>query len=449
MKKAISILLAAVITFSMTACSDTKKTAENVTDNSQHIAENTNAAESEPQGDEVTEIDFWYSWTDTIEENNLNLTKQFNETVGKEMGIKVNAEYQGTYADLSQKLQAAYVSGTVPAVTVMDLGYITTFADNGVFEPLTPYIERDAVNMDDYYESLLENCKVDGTYYALPYLRSTPVLYLNATLLKEAGLDPSGPKTWDDLAAYCKTIKEKTGTYGLTMYSDEWLFDAFLLQSNASILNEANNTSNINTPESKETLRFFKELIEDGDVACHAGSDSNQIQIDFMSQNAAMFSVSSAYISYVIGLAEQSGFEVNIAPMPMNDTYGVAAGGCNLIMTSSISEKEKEAAWTFIKWMTETDQAAYASAYTGYVPTRKSAVETDTIQKLYAETPQFEIALNQLKAYGSKYPMVNGYTEAADIVVSVLDAVWVNGAEIESTTADAETQINELLQETN
>ena len=38
----------------------------------------------------------------------------------------------------------------------------------------------------------------------------------------------------------------------------------------------------------------------------------------------------------------------------------------------------------------QPEQAAYASEYTGYVPSRKSATATDRIQKLYESTPQFK-----------------------------------------------------------
>ena len=71
--------------------------------------------------------------------NNIELTELFNETVGKEKGIHVTAEYQGTYDELHQKLQAAYVANQTPEITVMEIGSIRTFAENGVLEPLDSY----------------------------------------------------------------------------------------------------------------------------------------------------------------------------------------------------------------------------------------------------------------------------------------------------------------------
>ena len=94
------------------------------------------AEKSETEG-EVTELKFWYSWTDKIQENNIALTEEFNETVGKELGIHVTAEYQGTYDDLNQKLQAAYVAGETPDVSVMEIGSITPFSAKVLIEPIS------------------------------------------------------------------------------------------------------------------------------------------------------------------------------------------------------------------------------------------------------------------------------------------------------------------------
>ena len=125
----------------------------------------------------VTELTYWYCWTDKIQENNLEMTELFNETVGKEKGIHVTAEYQGTYDECHQKLQAAFVANEMPDVSVMEISSIRRFAENGVIEPLDSYIAASGVDMTDFYDALLLNGEVDGSCYGLPYLRSTPIMY--------------------------------------------------------------------------------------------------------------------------------------------------------------------------------------------------------------------------------------------------------------------------------
>lgn len=134
---------------------DTAK-AEDAT--TQEASQNTDAA----SGD-VTEIKYWYCWTGATQENNIELADQFNETIGKEKGIHVTAEYQGTYDECHQKLQAAYVANETPALSVMEISTIRRFAENGMLEALDSYVNESGVDMSDFYEGLLPNCYVDDT----------------------------------------------------------------------------------------------------------------------------------------------------------------------------------------------------------------------------------------------------------------------------------------------
>ena len=169
-KRTLSLLTAVcVMTSALSGCqSDAKSSAagapQTTSEETQMVSTGASSASGEPS-DDVTEITYWYSWTGATQENNMELTELFNETVGKEKGIHVTAEYQGTYDELHQKLQAAYVANETPEVTVMEIGSIRTFAENGVLEPLDNYVAEAGVDMNDFYDGLMENCYVDEVCY--------------------------------------------------------------------------------------------------------------------------------------------------------------------------------------------------------------------------------------------------------------------------------------------
>lgn len=394
----------------------------------------------------VTKIKFWYAYTDKIQENNENMVKKFNETVGKEKGIEVIAEYQGSYDDVHQKLQAAHISGEVPAVSVMEIASIETFANNGLIVPLDEYIQKDNVDTSDFYEGLLENCIVNDNFYGLPYLRSTPILYLNTTLLSEAGLNPEGPKTWEELETYARTIKEKTGKYGISMYSYDWVLEGFFLQHGTSILSEDRKSTNLNTDEGKEIFTFFQNLAKDDIIRTHSGDDSSKVSADILNQNAGMWFASTADLTKNLQIAEENNFEINTAFLPKAKEYGVPTGGCNLVITSKASDKEKQAAWEFIKWITSPEQAAISTVTTGYVPTSKTVTETEAIQNLFKERPQFKVALDQLESYGHGRPMNKEYVEAKKELINVMDAVFVNLKDVNETLKIYQEKIDNILQ---
>ena len=429
MKKLLSILLCGSLLLSGCGTSSNNTTGKVDKDNSE----------------EVTKIKFWYAYTDKIQENNENMVKKFNETVGKEKGIEVIAEYQGAYDEVHQKLQAAHISGEVPAVSVMEIASIETFANNGLIVPLDEYIQKDNVDTSDFYEGLLENCIVNDNFYGLPYLRSTPILYLNTTLLSEAGLNPEGPKTWEGLETYARTIKEKTGKYGISMYSYDWVLEGFFLQHGTSILSEDRKSTNLNTNEGKEIFTFFQNLAKDNIIRTHSGDDSSKVSADILNQNAGMWFASTADLTKNLQVAEENNFEINTAFLPKAKEYGVPTGGCNLVITSKASDKEKQAAWEFIKWITSPEQAAISTVTTGYVPTSKTVTETEAIQNLFKERPQFKVALDQLESYGHGRPMNKEYVEAKKELINVMDAVFVNLKDVNETLKTYQEKIDSIL----
>lgn len=393
---------------------------------------------------DVTEITYWYSWTGATQENNEELTAKFNETVGKEKGIHVTAEYQGTYEDLHQKLQAAYVAKESPEVTVMEIGSIRTFAENGVLEPLDSYIADSGVDMGDFYEGLLPNCYVGDTCYGMPYLRSTPIMYCNNTILNEAGWDYKDIKTWDDLKEAALAVKEKTGKYGISQYSYYWTLEAFMIEHGTSSLNEDETATNINTPEAKEIFTFYRDLIDQGAVYAHNNAESDKVKTDVQNQNAAIWFGSTGSLKDYMSIADELGFELGTGFIPKEVTYGTTTGGCCLIMASNVTDEEKAAAWEFVKFMTETEQAISSSIKTGYLPTRKSAGSSETMQEYFKEVPLAKVALDQLE-YAVGRPTNPGYVEAMDVMDETMDAIYINGADIDTALAEAEAKINKLL----
>lgn len=176
-KRIFAIVLAGALVLALASCS-----------NGQPSAQNSGNSTGTSNSDTI-ELTFWYSFGGANQVANETLTQQFNDTIGKEKGIHVTAEYQGSYNETTAKLQAAAVAGTMPDVSVVGTTSMGIFLENGQLTPLNTYVERD-LDTSDFFEGLLKNTVKDGTWYGVPYLCSTPILYVNATLLEKAGLDP-------------------------------------------------------------------------------------------------------------------------------------------------------------------------------------------------------------------------------------------------------------------
>ncbi|MDU2132894.1 MAG: extracellular solute-binding protein, partial [Finegoldia magna] len=147
---------------------------------------------SENTKDGKIHLTYWYAWKDKIGESKEELVKQFNESQDK---IVVDAEYQGSYDDLASKTQAAKAANNAPEIFEVEIANMYTMAKGGMIENLSPFVD-DEVDIDDFNEGLMHEAYIEDNLYGLPFYRSTPIMYKNVSMLKEAGLDPEGPKDW-------------------------------------------------------------------------------------------------------------------------------------------------------------------------------------------------------------------------------------------------------------
>ena len=373
------------------------------------------SADSTEASDGKVELTYWYAWGDKIGENNENLVKQFNESQDK---IHVNAEFQGTYDELHAKTQAAFAAGNAPEVTQNEIASIGVFAKSGMTQDLTAFIENDEeIQMEDFNQGLMGNSYVDDKLYGLPYLRSTPILYMNTTLAEEIGLDPAGPKNWVEFEEYAKAFTDGEGRVGMSLPIDIWFYEAFIAQAGGSTMNEDSTEVTFNSKEGVEAFDLWRKMSNEGTLKLSSGTEAgDKAKQDFVNGHSGMLFSSTADLSYLLQLSEEKGFDLNTYFMPSGKEAKVPTGGANLVMTSGLDEQKQQAAWEFIKFMTATEQTTYASEFTGYLPSRVSAAESDEMKALYEEKPQFKVAVDQLEN-GVARPMAENYPEVVKILI--------------------------------
>ncbi|MCA0757906.1 ABC transporter substrate-binding protein [Paenibacillus sp. N4] len=393
--------------------------------------------------DKIT-IKYWYAFGDKIEEAKLHMVNEFNESQDK---IEVIAEHQGGYDDLHAKVQAAFAAGNAPAVTDLEIASTGVFARSGMLEELTSFAERDKdeLKLDDFNPGLMGNAYVDGKLFGLPFMRSTPILYKNVTMLKDAGLDPAGPKSWEELEEYSRVLKEK-GKLGMTVPVDIWFYEALVAQSGGQMLSEDGKTAMFNSAAGAAPVEFWKRLASEGLIKMPVGDEAGATaDKDWANQLSAFKFASTAGVTASLEIAKGNGFELETSFMPANESYGVPTGGCQLVMTSKSTAEEKEAAWTFIKWMTSKENTIYQHKHVGYLPTRMSAVESDELKQHFEQYPQFKVAVDQLE-YARPRPMENAYPEIAKIIKEAIEkAILDPGTSPQDALNGAAEKANKLL----
>ncbi|GDX65642.1 ABC transporter substrate-binding protein [Chlorobiota bacterium] len=137
----------------------------------------------------------------------------------KNEGIKV--EMIGlNWSDGKTKLISAYNAGTQPDIVELGSDWVAQFSGGGVLEPLS----RDEIQTKRFLENALAPSKWGDSMYAVPWVLSTRILFINRQLCKKAGIaDSTVPNTISDLKQYASAITNvaSAGEYGIGIISQD------------------------------------------------------------------------------------------------------------------------------------------------------------------------------------------------------------------------------------
>lgn len=360
-------------------------------------------------------IDFWYSMGGANGDLIQSMVKDFNE---KNKDVMVTATYQGNYYDTSAKIQAAVASGTTPHVSMVVDMHNAMFADAEVLENMEPFMKRDKVDFNDFIPGLLDWSVYNKKIISLPFNRSTPLFYYNKDQLKAAGLSEKGPQTWEELESFARKLTIKGERWGFSCPIDIWFYLGMVFQNGGQILSADGKHSGFNNEIGTKPIYFWRKMIDEGIMKMPPGKEYNSWEVamqDFLNGKTSMIMTSTGYLYGILNSA-QGKFEVGTGFLPKAKQWGTPTGGANIAMLAGKPAKETEAAWRFIKYMTETPQVIYFSQKSGYMPSRKSAVDSASMQAFFVQKPQFKTAIEQL-AEAKNRPNHPNYPELDKIIM--------------------------------
>lgn len=409
---------------------------------------NSSTAEGSKTDDssEPVTIEYWHVNADT--QGGKTVEELVNDYNASQDKVKVVAKYNpDMYKGLMQNLQASVASNSVPDVVQVGWAFKDYFSQNFAYtdpEELVKEVDPDNADYfkDNFLSNIMDLAKQDGKYIGIPYSISNPVLYLNTDLLKEAGLSEDGPKTWEDLATYAKTVKDKTGKYGFYLQepADNWATQALLESNGASILTDGK--ASFDSAEGVEAYKLYQDMVVTDQSAIHVPWDQG-VQ-SFIDGNVAMLYTTIAQRANV---QDNSQFNVTAVESPQwgSKEIKLPAGGCMLAVTSADPEKKK-ATWDFLEYLYSVESMAKWTEGTGYVPPRKDVADSeDGLKQFLSENTMMKPAIDQMDGMVSwtSFPGDSGL-EAEQKLLDMRDKI-LSGEDVEKTLKQTQDEINELL----
>jgi len=142
-------------------------------------------------------VDAQSGWSDVV--------KQANDRFTAATGAQVQVDYQA-WPDHLAKLDTTLAGSDVPDVVELGNTEMPKYVFAGAFAPLD---KGQFENSAQWLTGLSAPCELDGKTYCVPYYAGARVLVYRTDLFEKAGL--KAPKTYEDVVAAAKTLKEKNG----------------------------------------------------------------------------------------------------------------------------------------------------------------------------------------------------------------------------------------------
>jgi ABC-type glycerol-3-phosphate transport system substrate-binding protein len=291
-----------------------------------------------------------------------------------QMGVEFEKEHPGVTVKIIEQggdisanaaqFQAAAIAGTGPDIRVQYAGGPTTsFAD--FYEDLDTLLPKDLLDKLSGQYVNREGFKSDGRLLGMTYgAGNIFVVFQNADVLKEAGIDPSvTPATWEDLMANAKQVTDKTNNDGfytgvLEGYPGAWMVSAWVggELGQTAFTDMFSGKIPVDDPA---MLKAYQAFADWGASSVH-NPDAAQVTANgkgFMAGKAAYYIAGSWENNGMVDAFGKDGPVTSFfIPVLKGAKYSkIGAGGPEIALSISNKSKNKALAAEFLKFIAKTE----------------------------------------------------------------------------------------------
>jgi multiple sugar transport system substrate-binding protein len=332
------------------------------------------------------------------------LFKDLMESIAREF-MKVNPNIRVTlrapeegYEQILQRNLRDAITNTLPDVAFHGLNRQRTLLERNIPVDLRPLMQADPeVSKLGFSPSLLSLGEVGGKQTGIGFSLSTPILYYNTQLVKEAGGDPGNlPKTWDEViklaAAIHDPARNRNGMFFDWTITGNWSWQGLVFSHGGSMLDAKEARVAFGEEPGRRAITVLRRLVDDGRMP--------DIRPDTMFQDffAGRMGISMQSTAQLGRYNREIGgrFPLVCARYPISASNGRLPAGGNVAMMFAKDGVRQKAAWEFIKFACGPVGATMMVKATGYMPaTSVPATRKDMLADFYAANPNHLISIGQ------------------------------------------------------
>ena len=347
--------------------------------------------------------------------------------------ITVNLRLYTDYGDIYNDVITNISTGTTPNVCITYPDHIATYlTGDEVVVPLDELFADedyglggkkllfDSPAQSQIVPQFLEECRIGGHYYAVPYMRSTEACYVNKTFVEALGYTLPETLTWDFIWEVSEAAAEKNADGTFKLNGQEVLIP-FIYKSTDNMMIQMLKQLDAGYSTSTGQVELFndttKELLYN--IAEHTKNGAfstfkiSGYPANFLNAGQCVFAIDSTAGATWMGsdaplvdIAEEAlvDFETAVFPVPQFDPEHpqMISQGPSLCVFNKEDSQEVLASWIFAQYLlTNPVQIAY-SGTEGYVPVTKTAQESAEYQDYLSREGEDNSTYYSVKIQASK-----------------------------------------------
>jgi len=330
------------------------------------------------------------------------------------------------------KYQTAIASGTTPDMAQMGTTWMTDFSD--AFAPVPKGIDTSG-----FFEGSLATNKVGDTLYGIPWYVDTRVFYYRLDLAEQAGWSKP-PATWDEFTQFTKDMQAKAGArWGVNLpvgTADAFQGVLFFPWSAGAQLTNADQTAwTLDSPEMIRGMEYYQSFFTEGIANPNPDTGAGAAESAFVSGQVPVLVAGPSGIGSITKAGGGDAYKdkIGVMPVPKDKTSTSFTGGSNTVVFKN--GKNTDAAWKFIRWLSQPDVQVRWQQAVGDLPSVQSAwndpaLANDRLLSVFGE---------QLKSTDSP-PTLTTWTEVSSQADKAVETIARGGGQPADVMANLQQQ---------
>ncbi len=319
--------------------------------------------------------------------------------------ITVTLRLYTDYGDIYNDVITNISTGTTPNVCITYPDHIATYmTGDNVVVPLDDLMADDKYGLggsevtfdgptqDEIVPQFLDECRLGGHTYALPYMRSTEACYVNKTYVEALGYTLPDTLTWDFVWEVSEAAAATKGADGVYSINGQEVLIPFLYKSTDNMMIQMLRQKDAGYSTEAGDIQLFNDTTRDLllDIADHTAKGAfstfkiSGYPANFLNAGQCIFAVDSTAGSTWMGSDaplvdidkdEIVDFETAVYPVPQFDPDHpqMISQGPSVCIFNKDDPQEVLASWLFTQYLlTNEVQIAYSQTE-GYVPVTTKA----------------------------------------------------------------------------